>query len=205
MTSRGLTLTAYARHRKAKGLIGGTKSAVHKAIKTGRIPVDENGLIDPAAADKAWALNTTPRAGSQAAAAANGSTNDAAAAQEKSDAARTANAASQADYLEARSRKEWALASKRELELAQARGELVSVVYMRDQVTRITTTVAEAHNNIPGTWLARLEACRDTAERRTVLETGVEQIKAELMALGESITTELDASDDTPDRDQNVA
>lgn len=54
----GLSIRAYARHRKASGLPGGTDAAVRKAIKTGRIAVLPDGKIDQKAADAAWSENT---------------------------------------------------------------------------------------------------------------------------------------------------
>lgn len=54
MSSSGLSIREYARHRRAAGLKGGTPSAVHKAIVSGRIKRDENGLIDQSVADGAW-------------------------------------------------------------------------------------------------------------------------------------------------------
>lgn len=48
--SKGLSITAYARHR------GVSHVAVLKAIKVGRI--EKDGTIDPAKADAAWERNT---------------------------------------------------------------------------------------------------------------------------------------------------
>ena len=60
---KGLTITAYARHR------GVSHVAVIKAIKAGRIEKEPDGTIDPVKADAAWERNThqaqrhkTPRA-----------------------------------------------------------------------------------------------------------------------------------------------
>ncbi len=50
--SKGLSITAYARHR------GVSHVAVLKAIKAGRIEKEADGTIDPAKADAAWARNT---------------------------------------------------------------------------------------------------------------------------------------------------
>lgn len=49
----GLSIRAYARHR------GVTDTAVHKAIRSGRITPESDGTIDPARADADWARNTT--------------------------------------------------------------------------------------------------------------------------------------------------
>jgi len=56
--SESLSIREYARHRRARGLKGGTPSAVHKAIQAGRIQRDARGLIDPEQADAAWAAST---------------------------------------------------------------------------------------------------------------------------------------------------
>lgn len=58
MTSSGLSIREYARHRRAAGLKGGTPSAVHKAITAGRIRRGPDGLIDPVQADAAWDATT---------------------------------------------------------------------------------------------------------------------------------------------------
>ena len=50
--SKGLSITAYARHR------GVSHVAVLKAIKAGRIEKEPDGTIDPAKADAAWERNT---------------------------------------------------------------------------------------------------------------------------------------------------
>ncbi len=50
--SKGLSITAYARHR------GVSHVAVLKAIKAGRIEKEADGTIDPAKADAAWVRNT---------------------------------------------------------------------------------------------------------------------------------------------------
>ena len=53
-----LSPTAYARHRKARGLPGGTHVAVLKALRAGRIEQTPEGTIDPVTADAAWTANT---------------------------------------------------------------------------------------------------------------------------------------------------
>ena len=56
-----MTQSAYARYRATRGLRGQTQQAVSIAIKTGRIPVDEDGLIDPAVADELWSAPAPKR------------------------------------------------------------------------------------------------------------------------------------------------
>lgn len=56
----GLSIRAYARHR------GVTDTAVHKAIRTGRITPEADGSIDPDKADREWARNSdAPKAGTR--------------------------------------------------------------------------------------------------------------------------------------------
>ena len=56
----GLSIRAYARHR------GVTDTAVHKAIRSGRIHALSDGTIDPDQADAQWERNTSaPKTGTQ--------------------------------------------------------------------------------------------------------------------------------------------
>jgi hypothetical protein len=52
------SVRAYARHRRALGLPGGTHQSVRKAIERQRIAVASDGVIDFAEADKQWESNT---------------------------------------------------------------------------------------------------------------------------------------------------
>jgi hypothetical protein len=56
----GISIRAYARHR------GISDTAVHKAIRSGRITPEADGTIDAARADRDWARNTDePRPGTR--------------------------------------------------------------------------------------------------------------------------------------------
>jgi hypothetical protein len=57
-----VSLRAYARHRKAAGLPGGTLNAVRKRIEAGSIAAGPDGLIDIPAADAAWEAGVSPDA-----------------------------------------------------------------------------------------------------------------------------------------------
>ena len=57
----GISIRAYARHR------GVTDTAVHKAIRAGRITPEADGTVDADRADREWARNSdTPKAGTRA-------------------------------------------------------------------------------------------------------------------------------------------
>jgi hypothetical protein len=101
------TQSEYARHRKAKGLPGGSPVAVLKAIRAGRISVLADGKIDFGVADIQWEQNTRKRA-------------DLIPEQRPTDA--TAPSTGWSDH---KARKEAAEASLREIELEKRRGELI--------------------------------------------------------------------------------
>lgn len=54
METMGLSIRAYARHR------GVSDTAVHKAIRAGRITPEADGTIDPDKADRDWTRNSEP-------------------------------------------------------------------------------------------------------------------------------------------------
>ncbi len=56
----GLSLRAYAAHRRSRGLKGHTLRAVQKALETDRIEKNSDGGIDPEVADQMWAERTDP-------------------------------------------------------------------------------------------------------------------------------------------------
>ena len=56
----GLSIRAYARHR------GVSDTAVHKAIRAGRITPEADGTLDPDKVDREWNKNTeAPAQGTQ--------------------------------------------------------------------------------------------------------------------------------------------
>jgi hypothetical protein len=102
-----ITQAEYARRR------GVAKSAVAKAVKEGRITLFD-GMIDPEIADIQWARNTRARADSTKAPKVGNDTPPEAPAQ-----------GTDTDYTRHRTRREAAEASRSELELAKAAGELM--------------------------------------------------------------------------------
>ena len=60
MQSAGMSIRDYAAHRRARGLPGGSKAAVQKAILAGRISRTGSLKIDPEVADREWAENSNP-------------------------------------------------------------------------------------------------------------------------------------------------
>ena len=55
----GMSISDYARSRRERGLSGGSRWGVQKAIRDGRIATNANGSVDPERADEEWARNTS--------------------------------------------------------------------------------------------------------------------------------------------------
>ena len=126
--SAKLSLRAYAASRKARGLPGGTLNAVQKARDAGRIQVVD-GKVDQEAADAAWAANTSVE--QQQRGKSGGVKRPKASNTPKTgvdEGADEPNDDAEAErYLNARARKEAALADLAQMEAAEARGDLVRV------------------------------------------------------------------------------
>lgn len=124
-----LTQAEYARSRKARGLPGGSREAVRKAIDEGDISAfGPDKQIDPELADTQWARNRRARISPQAAAAAAADLLGDAPAPTPPVAAAPPVASPVADtgYTAARARREIAEAEQSEIELKKAKGELVA-------------------------------------------------------------------------------
>ena len=143
----------YAKHR------GCSRVAVHKAIKTGRIALTDNGRIDAQAADAAWLQNSRARIAS--------SPKRPASAPQPDD--------SPADYQESRARRESAEAGLSELELGRMSGELLArgrvelAVFhasraLRDQLTTCAGSLGAAVSSLSSAF--ECEAAIRTAHRK---------------------------------------
>lgn len=168
-----LTQAEYARSRAARGLPGGTREAVRKAVDQGRISAfGPDKLIDQELADAQWERNTRARVSPQAAAAGldlpGPSTPAAAAGDTLPPTAAPAptmspqHPGSDSGYTQARTRREAAEAEQAEIALRKLRGDLVE----REGVDR-----------------AGFEIGRDL---RDALEASVNGLAAELTAAGDA-------------------
>ena len=142
----GLSIRAYARHR------GVTDTAVHKAIRAGRITPEADGSIDAAKADSEWARNSAPpRTGTQARAPR-------ASVPEPSDTVRDAGTAALpaggASLLQARTVNEVVKAQTNKVRLARLKGELVE----RSQVVAHVFKLARDERDAWLNWPARVSA-----------------------------------------------
>ena len=148
-----LTQAEYARSRKDRGLPGGSREAVRKAVDENRISAfGPDKLIDQELADLQWARNTRARISAQAtaqgdlitqAATTEATTPGSASPQPVAPASTPAAAppsAPTADpgYVSLRARREAADAERAEIETAKLRGSMV----MREDVNRAMFAIA---------------------------------------------------------------
>ena len=142
----GLAIRAYARHR------GVTDTAVHKAIRSGRIATLADGTIDPDRADTDWARNTdAPRNGTRQAPPR---------AKLPDDLAVPVQSPAQpspiggATLLQARTANEVVKAQTNKVRLARLKGELVERAQAITQVFKLARAERDAWLN----WPARVSA-----------------------------------------------
>lgn len=139
-----LTQAEYARSRKARGLSGGSREAVRKAVDEKRISVfGPDKLVDQQLADSQWERNTRARFSPQAAVGSDAGQGAAVPAgadlfvsapveTSPSVAPVTKSPPPDTGYASARARREDAEAEKAEIETAKLRGSLV----IRDDIER---------------------------------------------------------------------
>ena len=172
----GLSIRAYARHR------GVTDTAVHKAIRAGRIVPETDGTIDATKADAEWARNSTPaRTGTQTRATR-------VAVPESADTARDAGTAALpsggASLLQARTVNEVVKAQTNKVRLARLKGELVERSQVVAHVFKLARDERDAWLNWPARVSAQMAATLtvDPHAMHLALEAAV---RAHLAELGE--------------------
>lgn len=144
--------TEYARHR------GVSAAAVSRAIKEGRITLQNDGRIDPVAADAQWEANTRKRADPRSQPRARQGVHTGADRQAPADRA----------FLDARTRRELADANLAELRYAQACGELVRADDVRAEWASKISALRDALLNL-GARLAPVVAAEADMQRCQML------------------------------------
>lgn len=182
-----VSLRAYARSRKERGLPGGTLSAVQKAIKAGRIFAVDGG-IDPNDADARWDPSATPDAlvRRDVAAMSRPKPTRKSAKKESAPEAATPNAA----FSAARTRIAEAEAAEKEFNLAVRRGEYIKASEVAESQQDIAVRVREHVLNLTARYSARIaSACGcDDRKHYTELERAV---KLHLRELSEILGREI--------------
>ncbi len=165
--TKGLSIRAYAEHRRLHGLMGHTPLAVQKALKSGRIRKNTHGKIDPAEADASWERQTSPSRR---------------AATEAFHDERPSGRSSGVDYAEARAFRELFAARLARLEFEEKNGNLVSVDQIKIEIFRKARQVRDRMLAIPGRVGAQLAAEADARVIRRILDL---EIRKALEALGD--------------------
>jgi phage terminase Nu1 subunit (DNA packaging protein) len=96
---------------------------------------------------------------------------------------------------EARLRSAVAEAEQAELDLAQRRGDLVTLGYMRGEFERIATALRTRLLALPSAWAGRLDACATTVDRELALADAVNELLPVLGELADDDGDEGDAAD----------
>lgn len=142
----GISIRAYARHR------GVTDTAVHKAIRAGRITPETDGTIDAARADREWARNSdVPKTGTRAKAAKVAVPEGGTGVGGDGPAALPTGGAS---LLQARTVNEVVKAQTNKVRLARLKGELVDRPHAIAHVFKLARSERDAWLN----WPARISA-----------------------------------------------
>ena len=158
----GLSIRAYARHR------GVSDTAVHKAIRVGRITPDSDGTLNPETADRDWDRNsqvkpevgTAQRAATVAGESGGGGTS----------------------LLQARTVNEVVKAQTNKVRLAQLKGDLIDRNQTLAQVFKLARIERDAWLNWPGRVSARMasELGVDAHSLHLALENAVREHLQEL-------------------------
>ncbi len=178
---KGLSIRAYARHRKV------SDTAVHKAIKSGRITLEPDGKINQKRADLAWerntdttrqpepaALHATPRAGAR----------DTVAIKDAADPVTPPLTAGGTSLLQARTVNEVVKAQTNKVRLAVLKGDLVDRSQAIAHVFRLARTERDAWLNWPARISAEM-AARLEVDAHTLHVAIDSAVREHLMELGE--------------------
>lgn len=156
-----MSIREYARQR------GVSQVAIHKAVKAGKIPLTENGLIDPVAADTAWEDNRSPQQHTHH----TGST-----VPEPKPNERT--------YADARNKREYLRLEREALELKKVRGGLQDTVEVEREARIVANQVREGMLAIPDRVASLIAAESDASKVHAVLAA---EIRQALIAVAEQI------------------
>jgi len=190
----GLSIRAYARHR------GVTDTAVHKAIRSGRINALADGTIDPDQADAQWERNTSlPKTGTQRPTVkvkvpeldgdGGGERNGAGAAINSSSGGGGAGGAGGTSLLQARTVNEVVKAQTNKVRLARLKGELIDRPQAIAHVFKLARSERDAWLNWPARVSAQMAAKLelDAHTMHVTLENAVREHLQELGNLQASV------------------
>ena len=169
----GISIRAYARHR------GVSDTAVHKAIRTGRITPEADGTIDPDRADRDWTRNSEPpKAGTGS------RTVKVRVAEDPAPNLATGLPAGGTTLVQARTVNEVVKAQTNKVRLARLKGDLVDRSQAIAHVFRLARTERDAWLNWPARISAQMAAKLEVDAH--ALHVAIEAaVREHLMELGE--------------------
>lgn len=172
----GISIRAYARHR------GVTDTAVHKAIRAGRITPEADGTIDADRADREWARNSdVPKTGTRAKAAKVAVPEGGTGVGGDGTVALPAGGAS---LLQARTVNEVVKAQTNKVRLARLKGELVDRPQAIAHVFKLARSERDAWLNWPARISAQM-AAKLNVDPHTMHITLEAAVREHLQELGE--------------------
>lgn len=138
-----------------------SRGAVCKAVKSGRIAPDDEGLFDPTEAELQWIANTRQTAQRETATPKTGATSGGA-------------------YAQARARKEHALARMAELRLEQATGKLIPKADVDFALNDYGSTLRGLMESLPDRLAPILLGLRDLESIHSALAAAADEVLTEL-------------------------
>lgn len=165
---KGMSIRAYAKHRRDLGLRGGTVTAVQRALTAKRIHRNKHGKIDPTRADLDWAANTDESRGGGRETPGGGAIPV---------AASTTNVP---DYKISRAIREAYAARMARIEYERLAESLVDTAQVQSEAFQLARSVREAIQAIPGRLASILAAETDAAKIENLM---TEELRAALELL----------------------
>lgn len=155
-----LTQTAYAKHRKERGLIGITPAAVSYALKEGRIHHSPGTrLLDPVECDRQWLENTDARPNPSSLATAS---------------------ATDADYNISRAKREFYESELARLKVEEKRGQLIPAATVRKVLFESGRIVGAGMDNIVSQLAPDLASETSIAAVERLLKTSFDKLRNEM-------------------------
>lgn len=188
-----MTQSEYAASRKARGLSGGTRQAVKRAVDEKRISCfGPDKLVDQELADRQWDRNTRPRVATGVQPPAEQGANDSAPRPQLEDLEGAAEPRPGADpappqhlhaepgYLKSKAAQAEADARISRLKAAELEGQLVRVDQVRAELAAKLAPVREGLLQIPARLASTLAAQSDPGRIQILLEAEIHQVLAPL-------------------------
>ncbi len=170
-----MTMAEYARHRRV------SRQAVSKAVRTGRIVLTKEGMIDPEAADASWRRNTDPSKPSNSVAGnPRGAVPRSRRVAPEVPSTTTATLSQGPDYHVSRAVRETYLAKLVRLEYELKTGKLIDAEESRHAAFQDNRRVRDLLLAIPDRTAAQLAACADPTECHKLLAAEIRRACEEL-------------------------